>query len=340
MEGIKTCVKGDRIPSVSNMMKALALIFVVFLFDGIKSDPLDCSIYQSDKEVIQSLPYILSINPTSNSQIGSYAMVDYYGSLTDLTLTMVSSIPSAIFCLRSLKTLTIQYGKELTISPDIVRLKSTLTALNLIQISSNLTLPRELFDLTALNNISIVASGVNKIPDEISQLTDLHALDLSGNQLTSLPETIAELNRLFWITLDGNTGLTSLDSLNNMAYIRILSAINCSIDHFPQNVSSVGVLNLAGNKLTSWENAEVMFADFTTEINLSNNQFSAFSPVLLKAVGLKTLDLSNNALVELSPFAYVFKNLEAFRLQGNQFSEVEKEWIRGRFRFSRTTIVL
>ncbi|CAF1459411.1 unnamed protein product [Rotaria magnacalcarata] len=180
--------------------------------------PLDCSIYNSNKEIIQSLPFRVDINPRVNSPGSSYARVDYGGRVTDFTLTIVNTIPTSIFCLDSLKSLTIEYGTSLTIPPEIARLRSYLTSLGLIEISSRLTLPSELFNLTNLVSLSIISCGLETLPDATSQLSALSELDLTGNRLTSIPVTLAQIFLLRTLVLNANPGLLSLDNLQGTQF--------------------------------------------------------------------------------------------------------------------------
>ncbi|CAF3609000.1 unnamed protein product [Rotaria socialis] len=301
---------------------------------------LDCSIYNSNKAIIQSLPFRVDINPSVNLSGSSYVRVDYGGRVTDLTLTMVDSIPTSIFCLDSLKSLTIQYGTSLTIPPEIARLRSYLTSLSLIKISSSLTLPSELFNLTNLVSLSIISCGLETLPDAISQLSALNELDLTGNRLTSIPVTLAQISLLRTLVLNANPGLTSLDNLQGTQFLWNLNASNCFIDHLPMNVSNTGVIELNGNQLTSLANLETIISDITTVISLKNNNITVLPTTIRKATKLEILDLSNNQLTELPEVVYSLSALKTLILSKNSFSRLEIEWIQGRFRTMSAVVIL
>lgn len=318
----------------------IVIVTLLFVFgcQWNAAQQLDCSIYTTDKQIIRSLPFVVSINPEGATPIGSYARVIDQGRVTELTLTMVSPIPESIYCLKNLRTLTIQYGTNLTISPHIARLAPTLTSLTLLRISSALLLPDEVFHLVYLNTLSIVACGLDILPDAIGQLTQLNRLTLSNNRLNSLPSTLGRLTRLNALVLDNNAELTSLKTLNTSRGLQTLSATNCSIEDLPTNSFALGTIDLSNNRITSLENLSNLVSEYTSSIRFSNNQIALLPPEIRLASQLQTLDLSTNALTELPEQVYALQSLASFRLRNNPFDATEKRWIQGRFAGTKTSV--
>ena len=320
------------------MKIVVVTLFFLFGCQWNAAQQLDCPIYTTDKQVIRSLPFLVAINPQGATPIGSFARVIDQGRVTELTLTMVSPIPDSIYCLKYLRTLTIQYGTDLTISSHITRLAPTLTSLTLLRISSALVLPDELFSLTNLNTLSIVACDLDTLPDAIGQLTQLNRLTLSNNRLNSLPSTLGRLTRLIALVLDNNAALTSLKTLNTSRGLQTLSATNCSIEDLPTNPFALATIDLSNNRITSLENLSNLVSEYTNSISLSNNQIAFLPPAIRLASQLQTLDLSTNALTDLPEEVYALKSLASLRLRNNQLDATEKRWIEGRFAGRATNV--
>ena len=299
---------------------------------------LDCSIYGSQKEIIQSLPFWVSINPTGDTPITSYARVVREGSVTELTLVIPDTIPLAIFCLSELNSLTIKYGTDLSIPSEIARLSYTLTSVNLLGISRSLSLPLEFFNLKRLQTLSIISCGLNTLPEAIGQLSSLNKLTLTSNQLSTLPESLGKLRTLSELVLHGNPSLTSLDALSGSPSLTSLNASNCSIDHFPRSLSYLSNIELSGNKLTSLEGLMSIVSNVTETLLLASNNITVIPEAIGTAKQLRVLDVSNNALKELSDSLYTTGSLRNIFATKNQFSSKEIEWIQGICRSRSITV--
>lgn len=300
---------------------------------------LDCSSFNSDKDIIRSLPFRISINPPTGLPTYNYAIINSQGLVLDLTLTGLKSVPLSIFCLRGLRSLTLQQSTNLIIAPDIARLAPYLTSLSLIGISQSLTLPSELFNITSLTNLSIISSGLETLPEAIGQLFLLSNLTLTSNRLRSLPTSLGKMSFLRSLTVDNNVLLSSLDVLNGYGGLTSLSASNCAIDHLPSNMSSLMMIDMSENKLTSLDGLNTI-AGFKSKSFVFRNNSIATIPALKGLIqSLDYLDLSNNLLTELPTWLYNV-NLNTINLSNNKFDAKETEWIRGLFRPAGTTVFI
>jgi len=66
------------------------------------------------------------------------------------------------------------------------------------------SLPKEICELTELNELRSYGLSLKTIPEEIGNLVNLKKLDLSGNNLTAIPSSIAMLSNLKILNLSNN----------------------------------------------------------------------------------------------------------------------------------------
>ena len=286
------------------------------------------------------MPFWVSVNPTGDTPIASFARVVGIADVTELTLAGPASIPLAVFCLSKLNSLTIKDGTDLTIPSEIARLNGTLTSVNLLAISRSLRLPLELFNLKRLQTLSIVSCGVNALPEAIGQLSSLNKLTLTGNQLTTLPESLGKLPKLSELVLHNNPPLTSLDALNGSPSLAILNASNCSIDHLPRSLPNLSKIDLSGNKLTSLEGLMSIVSNNTGELYLASNNITVFPDAIGAARALRSLDVSNNALKEVPDVLHTLVKFSVLYATKNQFSSKDIEWIQGTCRLYGVNVYL
>jgi len=302
---------------------------------------LDCSVYSSDKQIIQSLPFRVLINPsTFASPYTSYATVNSNGRVSELSLFFVKSVPLSIFCLSGMRSLTVQYSTDFVIPPEIARVASTLLSLNIIGSSSALTLPPELFNVTSLTTLSIISCGLETLPEAIEKLYLLSNLTLTGNRLMSLPVSMSKMMSLLYLTVNSNSRLSSLDSLSGSRSLQQLNASNCAIEHLPSNMTSLIVIDMGNNNLTSLDGLDTIAWFESKSFSFNDNQITSIPVAIGKVRSLNNLDLSNNLLTELPEGLYNIKDLSTVNLRKNKFDEKETEWIQGRFRLTKATVYI
>lgn len=69
------------------------------------------------------------------------------------------------------------------------------------------TLPEALWQLTALQELSLFDNQLTTLPEVLGRLKALRVLDLANNQLTALPEALGQLTELHELGLHNNPGL-------------------------------------------------------------------------------------------------------------------------------------
>lgn len=307
-------------------------VFVLFfLVKLVKSnEPLDCSLYQSDKDVVESLGFFLLINPLTITN-SSYAIVNEHGSVVELHIYEERSISNLIFCFEKLRTLSIVNSK-FCVSDDLIRLSSNLEHLQLYNIYPSLkSLPPEIFSLTSLKILQIIRCDIETIPDEISLLKQLQILNLQRNRLAqSLPGTLITLEHLISIDISYNQWFDSLESLNGSTSIRELKASHCSITELPNHLSHLSILDLSHNLLSSLKGIETLNSAHSAE--KKDSKIHSSSHELDSESILSDLDFSHNKLSRLPEEMFKLAFLKKINLKHNDFDAQEIEWILGRFR--------
>ncbi|CAF1383205.1 unnamed protein product [Adineta ricciae] len=315
-------------------------------WNGCRAPPQsNCTIngtsYTSDKQIIQSLPFPIHINPVEPSQTSNYAIVDRNSHVIELNLVNILRLPPAIFCLNSLQKLSILDSPSLVIPSDISRLSSSLTSLHLLNSArSPSALPSELFNLNHLSSLFIINCGLEALSEDLSKLTSLTELILDQNLLTSLPWSVGKLPSLTLLSVRNNSRLSSLDTLYGSTSLKELRASNCIINHLPASIPNLNLIDLDNNQLTSLDGLDTISSSNCSSFSFNNNRIASIpSASLAKINTLNNFYLSNNLLTTLPETIYMLNGLKMVYLRRNNFSSNEIEWISGIFRVTNTTVI-
>ena len=302
------------------------------------------SVVTSDKQIIQSFPFPVAINPSNprpSPPRFSYAIVNICGQVTELTLVNIPSIPLATFRLKRLQALSLLDSYDLSIPREINLLTPSLQSLTISKISASLTLPAELFNLTLLSTLSIVSSGLMTLSEDIINLQQLTELTLDQNLLVTLPSALGKLPSLTLVSVNGNRRLSSLDALSASISLATLQASNCAIDHLPSNISTLSSIVMDDNQLTSLDGIETMTSSTSDLWSFTNNKITLISSASLeKIIVLKYFYLSNNQLSTLPDTLYQVQGLQTLDVRNNNFDKKETEWIQGLFRLTNATVLI
>jgi len=83
-------------------------------------------------------------------------------------------------------------------------------------------LPKEICELTELNELRPYGLSLTAIPNEIGNLVNLKKLDLSGNTLTTIPTTTGKLTNLKVLDLANNKLETLPEEIKNLKNLQKL----------------------------------------------------------------------------------------------------------------------
>ena len=300
------------------------------------------SIYTSDKQIIQSFPFHIAINPSQPSPSNSnYAMVDLDEHVIELNLININEIPAAVFCLSQLKVLSLQHTIDLSIPPEIIRLASSLTSFTMIGNAKSVILPPALFELRLLSTLTIIDCGVEILPDDIVKLNQLTELILDQNQLLTLPSVLSEMASLTTLSVKYNPRLSTLDALSGSTSLTILRAANCMINHLPTDIPNLHTIELGDNQLRFLDGIETITSISCILLEFGNNRIVSIPDKAFKNIQtLLYLELAENLLTLLPNSIYQINDLTTINIRNNSFDIKEKEWIQGVFRLKTTTVII
>lgn len=166
------------------------------------------------------------------------------------------------------------------------------------------TLPNELSKLSKLSSLSIYSNNLQNLPSGIGELKHLKFLDLHSNNLKSLPDQIWELRSLSLLNVASNI-LTSFPK----APFSVVKKLSSSTD-------------LRGELTQTSSLADSLHSLILSDNRLGDECFDEISFL----VGLKTLNLSYNDLIEI-PQGCICRltRLNELYLSGNELSTLPGE---------------
>lgn len=259
---------------------------------------------------------------------------------------------------RRLQQLNLEHNNLTEISGEAL---AGLPSLHIFNISYNqlTTLPNGLFaGARDFQEIHLQHNKLAELPRGIfHKLEQLLILDLSHNRLSSSHidnSTFSGLIRLIVLNLAQNL-LTRLDSktFRDLYFLQILDLRNNSINHIDNNtflpLYNLHTLNLAENEIhtigsnlfnglfvlskLTLNNNRIRTVDVLAfrncsdlkELDLSTNQLTAIPNAIQNLTMLRTLDMGENQIKDISPRAfYSMSQLTGLRLIDNQIGNISK----------------
>lgn len=252
-----------------------------------------------------------------------------------LNKNSISYIENFVFStLKHLELLDLSENKIQNIQPEFFDNLSSLRTLNLEKNSMKI-LPPEI--LTSLKKLEILNLSSNFLSSNwinfltFKNLFSLRLLDLSFNKLTSLENQIfSDLENLELLDLKNN--LIENISFNTFANLSNLNSLILS-HNFIKNVNfslnsliNLNVLSLDFNEIYTVDKSLVANSGNLIDLHLNNNKFFNVPLFIENFPILKTLDLGENFMTNLSHFESLpnLKYLYGLRLTENQIEHLEK----------------
>lgn len=130
------------------------------------------------------------------------------------------------------------------IAPDLVELSfSGMENLKQLKLSCSISsLPKEIVDMCALEELGLAGTPLKTLPDSIGQLSQLKILNLSGSGLTNLPDSIGQLSELESLDLSGS-GLTHLpESIGGLTSLTSLDLSSTCLVNIPKAIGQLSSL--------------------------------------------------------------------------------------------------
>lgn len=167
----------------------------------------------------------------------------------------LTEIPSAVFKMTHLESLTLENNNITSIPPEIWNLTKLET---LLLRSNNISsLPDEIGNLIKLESLSLENNNIISLPSTMWQLTRLKDLSAHSNQLTTLPNEIGDLANLEFFSFDSNQLETlplSMENLENLISITLsnnsqLGALSAQINHLDWNTEICDTVGPSGEEI-------------------------------------------------------------------------------------------
>jgi internalin A len=182
-------------------------------------------------------------------------------------------------------------------SPEIPKELGQLTHLeDLFARTPSVTkIPAEIGSLTNLKRLFLGYTQIDTLPKEIAQLSNLELLDISDTNFTELPTEIRSLPALRSLMISGLPLKVLPSFVYDLRNLEVLAASRCGLQRLPNSVSRLSnlrVLSVGGNYLTSLP--QNLFRLIKLEsLNIGNNQLHEISASLCNLTNLRTLTLGS-----------------------------------------------
>jgi|GEM_PF-4650963 len=157
-------------------------------------------------------------------------------------------------------------------------------------------LPKKLFDLTQLTNLTLTGNQLESLPEDVCKLKNLKVLDLAGNLLGQLPSTICKLINLEQLDLASNK-LTELPyAIGQLTHLTYLDCFSNNLLYLPESLGNCHHLHT---------------------LRLGQNDLRELPEDTGNLHDLKILDIAYNNLEDLPTSLTRLKQLRELQLNGN-----------------------
>lgn len=128
----------------------------------------------------------------------------------DLSFNRLSTLPSCILHLLSLRVLLVSHNSLVTLPEDFGSLRR-LTFFSAMK-NQLKDLPQSIGELAELQDLDLSENALEFLPDEVGNLQNCTELDLSGNRLLSIPDSlgkcfVGEEKGVGWLNFQCSLGL-------------------------------------------------------------------------------------------------------------------------------------
>ncbi|OJJ19193.1 hypothetical protein BKI52_20490 [marine bacterium AO1-C] len=157
------------------------------------------------------------------------------------------------------------------------------------------SLPKEIGELTKLQEIKLKDNRLAALPLEFTKLTQLHSLDLSKNSLDTIPQAIYKLAQLQKLKLGENSIKAVPKEIKQLKSLTLLDLSKTSLESLPVEIGqlkNLEYLDLSNTCLTAFPLVVVQLENLKT-LNLNGNKISRFPWKIRRLKNLKELYISS-----------------------------------------------
>ncbi|NXV17078.1 PIDD1 protein, partial [Cepphus grylle] len=168
----------------------------------------------------------------------------------DLSFNNLSTLPSCILHLPSLRVLLVSHNSLVALPEDFGSL-SKLTFFSAMK-NQLKDLPQSIGELAVLQDLYLSENALEFLPEEVGNLHNCTELDLSGNCLSSIPDSL-NLKSLRRLHLHSNLLVTVPASLASLPNLSRLDLQNNCLRAVPPEIQTLPFVHLRGNPLGETE---------------------------------------------------------------------------------------
>ena len=185
-------------------------------------------------------------------------------------------------------------------------------------------IPREVFQLQNLTELTLAVNKIVEIPGAIAQLKNLTILDLEHNKIVKISDAITKSKNLTELNLSHNKIVKIPYEISQLKNLTTLSLSHNQIVKIPYEISQLKNLEF----LLFRNNQIVTIPDVIFQLKklefllLRNNQIVEIPNAIYQLQNLKTLNLSYNQVVKIPDAISQLKNLTRLSLAHNQIVEI------------------
>ncbi|NXP84435.1 PIDD1 protein, partial [Passerina amoena] len=169
----------------------------------------------------------------------------------DLSFNRLSTLPSCILHLPSLRVLLVSHNSLVTL-PEGFGCLSKLTFFSAMK-NQLKDLPQSIGELSMLQDLDLSENALELLPEEVGNLHNCTELDLSGNCLSSIPDSLANLKSLRRLHLHSNLLVTVPASLASLPNLSRLDLQNNCLRAIPAEIQALPFVHVRGNPLGETE---------------------------------------------------------------------------------------
>ncbi|KAH0861023.1 hypothetical protein HID58_089284 [Brassica napus] len=260
-------------------------------------DMRGCKMLKNVAQIGHKLEKLEFLDLSGCSSVTSFPDISNNVEVLILNGTAIEEIPSHIKYMRRLELLEIKNCPRLKGLPISIWELPSLVELN-ISGCPNFTSFTEITEIMAsLEYLSLNGTAITELHSSIENLTGLSSLDLENcSNLLSLPDKLSKLKFLKDLNISGCSNLDNLPrSIGNHGSLVNVRARGCKreiANCFGPGLISLKTLDLSDCGITEFPEALTLISTLT-ELDLSQNCFSAIPPSIKDLQELQSLDLSH-----------------------------------------------
>lgn len=260
-------------------------------------DMRGCKMLKNVAQIGHKLEKLEFLDLSGCSSVTSFPDISNNVEVLILNGTAIEEIPSDIKYMRRLKVLEIKNCPRLKGLPISIWELPSLVELNISGCPNFTSFPEITEIMPSLEYLSLNGTAITELPSSIENFTGLLSLDLEYcKNFRRLPDKLSKLKFLKDLNISGCSNLDNLPrSIGNHGSLVNARARGCKreiANCFGPGLISLKTLDLSDCGITEFPEALTLISTLT-ELDLSQNCFSAIPPSIKDLQELQSLDLSH-----------------------------------------------